>query len=210
MQHDSAGLGRSIHPWILAHLIVFLTDPFYLVTSIVAAEVINDNNSIKYDKPDEANGSNAIVDCGVYLAPSSIPGAGLGMYLGNRTLKRDQIVTEGDIVIPIVERPWHNGERFEDEDFLWKEYTWGASVFSELTKNEIGENLMGDISMASPGAGAAANCYLSMVNVEDDFARIGRAGVPPESPGQGAFATIHGRSFSTTREMEPGQEIFIS
>jgi len=209
MQNDSAGRWRSIHPWILAHIIVFLAAPFYLTTSIAAAESIKDDG-IENDVNDEPSGGNAIVDCGVYLAPSSIPGSGLGMYLGNRTLEKEQRVTEGDVVIPIVERPWHNGKRFEDEYFLWNEYTWGSGEFFELTKDEIGEKLVGDMSMASPGVGAAANCYLSMVNVEEGWSKMDRAEVPPESPGQGAFATIHDRYFYATDEMEPGQEIFVS
>jgi len=59
--------------------------------------------------------------CGIYLAPSTIPGAGLGMFAG-RTYKRSEIVTEGDIVIPLSEIDWHNG--FNLPQFLWEEYTW--------------------------------------------------------------------------------------
>jgi hypothetical protein len=64
--------------------------------------------------------------------------------------------------------------------------------------------------MASPGVGAAANSYMSMINVEDDPIKISRAGLPPDSPGQGAFTIYHGRSFYATTPMEPGQEIFVS
>jgi len=59
--------------------------------------------------------------CGVYLAPSTIPGAGLGMFAG-RTYKRSEIVTDGDIIIPLSEIDWHNG--FMLDFFLWEEYTW--------------------------------------------------------------------------------------
>jgi hypothetical protein len=49
------------------------------------------------------------MDCGIYLAPSSIPFAGVGMYVGNRSFAVDDIVTDEDIVVPIVERDWHAG-----------------------------------------------------------------------------------------------------
>ena len=62
--------------------------------------------------------------------------------------------------------------------------------------------------MASPGVGAAANCYLSMVNVENDDIQVSRAGLPRESPGQGAFTIYHGRSFYAVEDIEPGQELF--
>ena len=59
--------------------------------------------------------------CGVYLAPSTIPGAGLGMFAG-RDYKRHDVVTQGDVVIPLSELDWHNG--FKLNFFLWEEYTW--------------------------------------------------------------------------------------
>jgi len=51
-------------------------------------------------------------NCGVYLAQSTIPHAGLGMYAGKDYLPKQQ-VTGGDIVIPIIEIEWHNGHEGE-------------------------------------------------------------------------------------------------
>jgi hypothetical protein len=48
-------------------------------------------------------------ECGVYLAESTIPGAGLGMYAGNREYKYEDTITEGDLMVPIFELDWHNG-----------------------------------------------------------------------------------------------------
>lgn len=48
-------------------------------------------------------------ECGMYLAESTIPGAGLGMFAGNREYKEEDIVTEGDLMVPIFELDWHNG-----------------------------------------------------------------------------------------------------
>jgi hypothetical protein len=50
------------------------------------------------------------IECGIYLAPSSIPFAGLGMYVGNRSFEVNDIVTDEDIVVPIIEREWHADE----------------------------------------------------------------------------------------------------
>ena len=61
-----------------------------------------------------------VKSCGVYLAPSTIPGAGLGMFAG-RHYNRNEIVTQGDIIIPLSEIDWHNG--FQLDFFLWEEYT---------------------------------------------------------------------------------------
>eukprot|EP00980_Cylindrotheca_fusiformis_P010647 scaffold2366_cov115-Cylindrotheca_fusiformis.AAC.21 len=48
-------------------------------------------------------------ECGIYLAKSTIPGAGLGMFAGNRDYKEDDIITSGDIAVPVFEISWHNG-----------------------------------------------------------------------------------------------------
>jgi hypothetical protein len=54
--------------------------------------------------------------CGVYLAPSTIPGAGLGLFAGHAYEPND-VVTKGDIIISLSELDWHNG--FELYFFLW-------------------------------------------------------------------------------------------
>ena len=43
------------------------------------------------------------------------------MFAG-RKYKRQEVVTQGDIIIPLSEIDWHNG--FELSQFLWEEYTW--------------------------------------------------------------------------------------
>ena len=61
--------------------------------------------------------------CGVYFAPSTIPGAGFGMFAGVDYTRGDE-VTPGDLVVPYVDMPWHNGVAMDDElGFLWNEYT---------------------------------------------------------------------------------------
>lgn len=59
--------------------------------------------------------------CGVWFAESTIPGAGFGMYAGV-DYDADDEVTPGDLVVPYMDMPWHNGV-VEDEEmgFLWNE-----------------------------------------------------------------------------------------
>lgn len=142
--------------------------------------------------------------CGIYLAPSSIPQAGLGMYAGHREYKVGEQVTDGDIVIPIFEMEWHNQLKDEEGNFLWDEYTWNGEVFPG------GEEEQEDVSQlqfASPGVGAAANSYLSLVNIEDAWIQLGLA-TDVKSPGAGAQTPYHGRSFSATSDIPMGGEIW--
>ena len=63
------------------HSVVFATDPKYI----------------------------PLKECGLYLAPSSIPGAGLGMYSGSKQYRVDELVSDSDLMIPNWDLDYHNG-----------------------------------------------------------------------------------------------------
>jgi hypothetical protein len=46
-------------------------------------------------------------ECGIYLAQSTIPNAGLGMFAG-KDYKKNSKVTDGDIIVPLIEVDWNN------------------------------------------------------------------------------------------------------
>ena len=62
--------------------------------------------------------------CGVYYAPSTIPGAGYGIFAG-KDFRENEWVLPGDLVVPIVEMGWNNGHS-RDYHHLWEEYQWSA------------------------------------------------------------------------------------
>lgn len=70
-------------------------------------------------------------ECGVWLAPSSLPGAGLGMYAGKGFEKYDTLLQSGDVVIPIVDIMMHQKGR-KKFIFLWDEYTWNGKSLGKL------------------------------------------------------------------------------
>jgi hypothetical protein len=146
--------------------------------------------------------------CGIYLAPSSIPNAGLGMYAGHRPFKKNDEVTYEDIVMPIFEFEWHNKGKKETqkfENFLWDEYTWNADVFPGAEEECEEVEYM---QFASPGVGAAANSYLSLVNIEDNWVRLGLA-MSTDSPGAGAQTPYYGRSYHAIDDIPAGGEIWV-
>lgn len=141
--------------------------------------------------------------CGVWLAPSTIPGAGLGMFAG-RDFARNDVVTQGDIVIPLSEIDWHNG--FNLNFFLWEEYTWSHNSFPHMTEeNGYQSGLQG----CSPGIGAAINCDLPLVNVIDSWTKIGSDLHRKSSPGAGASTPYHDRKSLATRSIVAGEELYI-
>jgi hypothetical protein len=129
--------------------------------------------------------------------------------IGNATFEKGEQVTFGDIAIPMFDLVWHNQFTVDWQHFLWDEYTWMSSSFPGM-EEEI--DSIEDIDVASPGVGAAANSFLSLVNIEDDKEegkpQISRV-VSSDSPGVGASTPYYGRSFSALSKIAPGSELFI-
>jgi hypothetical protein len=66
-------------------------------------------------------------ECTLYLAPSTIPGAGLGIFTGSRPFKKGEQMAPPDIMVPAYDLEWNNG--YKDFNFLWDEYTWSTCKF---------------------------------------------------------------------------------
>jgi hypothetical protein len=81
--------------------------------------------------------------CGVYLAQSTLPGTGIGMFAGRDYEQGEALLEVGDHNIPIVSLPQHHGQ---DVFFLWDEYTWNPEV---LRAEHEGVGTL----VASPGFG---------------------------------------------------------
>jgi hypothetical protein len=67
------------------------------------------------------------------------------------------------------------------------------------------------MSVASFGMGAAPNCILALINVEDHDHKIqiDNAGLDSNSPGVGLFTPCHGRVFRASQEIPAGMELFV-
>jgi hypothetical protein len=142
-------------------------------------------------------------ECYTYLAPSTIPGAGLGVFAGSKSFETDEQVTFGDLVIPLWDLDWHHPE---SEAFLWDEYAWGFRDFPGMKVEAKDSN---DIYAASIGMGAAPNCIMPLVNIYDDTVQVDNAGLDSNSPGVGSFTPYHGRVFRALQDIPAGMELFV-
>jgi hypothetical protein len=68
-----------------------------------------DNNNIVVHAVKPKHIYKPLKQCGLYLAPSSIPGAGLGMYSGSKPYIVDELVSDSDLMIPAWDFDYHNG-----------------------------------------------------------------------------------------------------
>lgn len=142
------------------------------------------------------------LECGIWLAPSAIKGAGLGMYAGRDFAEDEDLQIMGDPVIPIIDRDLHNAE--ESYQFLWAEYVWNDWVVdTDVEAYEAGEG-------ASPGFGSTANSFIPLKNVEEgvpkrDTGTIHRS----KDPGAGAFTAYYDRPNTATRPIQAGEEFYV-
>lgn len=185
-----------------------------------------ESTDTKDDRPSGTPTNDEFV-CGVYVAPSTLPGTGLGMYAGPKGFSKGELITKtlGDHVISIPDlATTHSDTGLYDKDsvdmtkyFLWDQYTWNAAALGIGFINVALHNK----EIASPGFGAAANSFMDFVNVDEGYVDFGV--VPPsdpnepdynihrsKDPGAGAFTLSHSRKAWANQDIAPNSEFFVS
>jgi hypothetical protein len=142
--------------------------------------------------------------CGVYLAPSTIPGAGLGLFSAiHRSV--GEIVGTAEVIVPLVELSFYSGHKALFNPFLnyyWKGGERGLhGLVAEHRENEVHAYI--------PGIDAAVNCNLALVNLdlpstEYDDGSLSRG----QHPMAGAMTPYHSMPSRVTREVPAGGELF--
>ncbi|KAL7555942.1 hypothetical protein ACA910_005482 [Epithemia clementina (nom. ined.)] len=163
--------------------------------------------SAAQQESDKADGSQ---QCGVYFAPTTIPGAGNGLFAG-KSFDVGNLVTPGDLIVPIADFAFHNNKIQSKQIFLWNEYTWHHRSFlgAQEEANEI--------YAASFGIGAAINCNFALNNMEYEKNKIARSitANPTQAkmgshPGAGASTALHGLVGYAAKKIPAGMELFLS
>lgn len=113
----SAGVAAPPN-WLSSRRCCSVSMLFVLVSSIPVTTSTGDDigtNKRLYESTEE---------CGLYLAPSAIPGAGLGLYSGSQQYEQYDLVSDSDLMIPWWDSDYHNGN--DTYYNLWDEYTWSS------------------------------------------------------------------------------------
>jgi hypothetical protein len=140
--------------------------------------------------------------CELFMAASTIPGAGLGIFTA-KDLEEGGLVGSGDVAIPLLEVPWHQGLTSNYFD-PFSDYVWDGGYLG------IGhEAESDDISVFWPGINAAVNCYPSLINIHLTIPEFDEAGVHrSRHPGAGAFSPYHNGTSHVSRRIPAGGELF--
>jgi hypothetical protein len=177
-----------------------------VVTSLQDTAVENEacqanNNDTDGTCPDAEDVAPVSSQCGVWLALSTLPGAGIGMFAGKTFEEGQDMMPAGDHIVPIVDLQLQHELAF----FLWDEYTWDCK---HLRCNNLG---VADVNAASPGFGAAANSFMDFVNVEEGHPihSVAQDLHRSKDPGAGAFTYHHSRMSTAAKKITLGQELFV-
>eukprot|EP00590_Aulacoseira_subarctica_P004811 CAMPEP_0172424550 /NCGR_PEP_ID=MMETSP1064-20121228/26280_1 /TAXON_ID=202472 /ORGANISM="Aulacoseira subarctica , Strain CCAP 1002/5" /LENGTH=279 /DNA_ID=CAMNT_0013166741 /DNA_START=141 /DNA_END=976 /DNA_ORIENTATION=+ len=138
--------------------------------------------------------------CQLYLAPSSIPNAGIGVYTSVPFQTGDRI-GENELLIPIVHFP-----QDDDDGWLIDDVRWGVWIDPRLYYEANSDTTQ----IFLPGLGAAINCNFELNNVGHKTPKFDSAGLHrSKDPGVGAFTYWHDTPNIATRDIQPGEELFI-
>jgi hypothetical protein len=138
--------------------------------------------------------------CDLYIAESTIPNAGLGIFTSVKK-EKGKTVGNGDTCLPLIDIYWNN-----DNDFFYPfvDYVWDGTTMG--MEQEVEKT---DIDAYWPGLDCAVNCNLALINVAKAFPDYDEAGMHrTKHPGTGAFTPYHKGTTEVVRSIPPGGELF--
>lgn len=149
------------------------------------------------------------VQCGVYMAPSTIGVANMGIYTAV-DVPIGQAINFPEIAIPLLFRDWGYHGRNPDGT-LWDRYIWDHGVANiEPKKSDLAREDSGAVFV--PGVGCTINSRLEMLNIQSthgsqyDTAGLHRS----KDPGSGAFSPYHHSETTAHRPLIAGEELFAA
>jgi SET domain len=189
------------------------------VTTDDVSECVVSNNNNSTNKVNDVENSDlnnrSQFQCGLYLAESTIPGAGLGAFTGIDR-KPGDIIGQGEVMVPIYDAQYHlqalgpKIAKRDDWEYLdpTRDYVWYGS---DLGMQYESSNPFDHISGIAYGLDAAINCHLALFNADKEYASYDFANLHRSiDPGIGAFTPYHNASTSATRNLVAGSELFKS
>jgi len=135
--------------------------------------------------------------CELYIAQSSIPNSGIGVYTSVAYREGDHI-GEGEMLIPIIS---------QTDSWLVNDVEWGLEFDERLYAEDDG---LYSYSVFCPGFGAQVNCHFGLNNVDHGKPKFNSAGLHrSKDPGVGAFTEWYDTPNIASRYIQPGEELFV-
>jgi hypothetical protein len=145
--------------------------------------------------------------CGLYVAESTVPGAGIGLFSGVEHQVGSPL-GYGDVCIPIIDLHTHwkaDGKYNPFAEYEWAEWSLGMDF----------ESALGDTTAICPGINCMVNGHLGLLNlgqamptIDDATARERRTDLRRTDPGTGSYTRYHNGTNSAKMHIPAGSEIF--
>lgn len=155
--------------------------------------------------------------CSLYIAESTIPGAGLGMFSGIERKAKDKL-WQGDIVNPVVDRKYHQmvlgPETHKSDDVSLnplEDYEWLGAAMGLQHETAHPYVWPRFIHAFAPGFTAVINSHPALFNSDQksmpkyDINGLHRS----KDPGAGAFTPYFGGESIALEAIQAGSELFI-
>lgn len=213
-------MGNDRHPNLVARCLLLLCLSVVTIcldaavpTSVIRArEQATQEPAEKSCKDDDSNDlpPPPVLECGVYMAPSTIGNhSNLGIYTAI-PLNANEVVQYPEIAIPLLFRNFdeHPPNSLGDGT-LWDRYIWGANVANIDPIDDYDRT--NERSVFVPGVGCTINSMLDLQNIDSTRGSIyDTATVPRHHPAAGSFSPYHSSQTITTREVPAGSELFAN
>ena len=146
----------------------------------------------------------APLECELYLADSTVPGAGIGIFSGVAKASGD-FIGNGDKAIPLVDAYWHNGHLGSDFFNPTADYVWdGVSMGMRMEIFDVN-----DISAFWPGIDAMVNCHSGLLNLQKATPVYDEGGIHrSKHPGAGGVSPYGADESVVIRDIPVGGELF--
>uniref|UniRef100_A0A7S4ENK2 SET domain-containing protein n=2 Tax=Pseudo-nitzschia australis TaxID=44445 RepID=A0A7S4ENK2_9STRA len=171
----------------------------------------SNNNNNNNNNSDVEN-----VDCGVYMAPSTIGDhSNLGIFTA-KPMKNGEKVPYPEIIIPLLWRIFaeHPYEALTDGElwdrYIWEQYVGEVEVFEDLDRTKE------RVACFIPGVGCTVNSMLDLGNIHSAQGSQFDEVVDRSSPGAGGFTPYHSTPTVVSSPVglgngvEAGQELFAT
>jgi SET domain len=132
--------------------------------------------------------------CTLYLAESTIPGAGLGIYTGIDH-EKGGILSGPDVVHLFVDDTITEGNVLNE--YFWSSFVSGGYYEAVRAKSMI------------PGVGTLSNGFAPLLNAMPVMGASSTGTAEPTDAGRGAYSTYQDHFFAATRSIRAGEEIFL-
>jgi len=137
--------------------------------------------------------------CGLYVAKSTLPDAGLGIFTATERRSGQTLESTADTCVPFIDMYWHQPEHLQSpyrDDYYWNGRALGMTT----------ESKTGTVEAFCPGMVSLLNCHAGLVNVIKPGATHEEENNLKEYPGTQSPYGVHATKIA--RPIPVGGELF--